>query len=695
MAAGTSGRVFISYRRQETAWPARQLYELLATRFGADKIFKDVDNIQPGEDFVEKIGEAVASCDVLLALIGPQWLDAADETGARRLEDPDDFVRLELTTALTRGVLVIPILVDGARMPPAARLPAELVPLTRRQAVEINPVGFTTDRLLAALTEALNRPPSAASAAGVSPADQPLVKSGTAAPPLPHDSASESRTIAEPAAGGSPLASFPGSAPTVVSPPAQARTASVPADVGAAVEPVEPVPLPQGVVALGAVTLGEARSLWPGPGPVPGPATGSAGRGVLGEESPGEGSSSGSRPVMWPGARPEAGQRQGTVTTGDSGPPEPGQVIGSNPRPQVPYPVVGPVQRPQVPPPGVPPVPPGPAAQGPEPPRPRTPAVRVGLLVGAAVVALALVVAVFVVRPWESAGPAPSGVGSVVPTTGAPTISSTPATTSEPPASPATSAPSPTPTQTPASELRPQIVAHRGGLEVHQFETQQAMEAAALAGYWVETDVRYTSDGVAVLVHDEQATKGLDCGGKSIQVSQTTWSTLRKTCRSKPSASDRKTYEIPRLDATMEGIAAASPTAWVLVEIKTEQTAAQRKAFLGVFARNGLRERAVVTSFNRSWLAAMRKQDAGVPRMLFVSRQQIPAAELKSDGLWGVAVEQSIATKKYVSDLQKMGVRVMVWVVNDARLWQAAVDLHPDLLMTAYPGKFEAWLRAR
>ena len=74
MEKGEAGRVFISYRRQETAWPARQLYDVLVAELGADRVFKDVDNIEPGDDFVERIQSAVGSCQVLLALIGPQWL---------------------------------------------------------------------------------------------------------------------------------------------------------------------------------------------------------------------------------------------------------------------------------------------------------------------------------------------------------------------------------------------------------------------------------------------------------------------------------------------------------------------------------------------------------------------------------------------------------------------------------------------
>ncbi|HEX8487162.1 MAG TPA: glycerophosphodiester phosphodiesterase family protein [Propionibacteriaceae bacterium] len=153
-----AGRVFISYRRQETAWPARQLYELLVTEFGADHVFKDVDDIEPGDDFVATLQAAVASCDVLLALIGPQWLTITDSNGNRRLDDPSDFVRLELETALGReDVRVIPILVDHATMPRPGELPDQLRPLTRRQAIEISPVTFDTRRLLNVVRDTLTQ----------------------------------------------------------------------------------------------------------------------------------------------------------------------------------------------------------------------------------------------------------------------------------------------------------------------------------------------------------------------------------------------------------------------------------------------------------------------------------------------------------------------------------------------------------
>jgi TIR domain len=148
-----SGRIFISYRREETAYPAAWLFDRLADRFGGRQVFKDVDSIQLGDDFVEVITRAVGSCDVLLALIGNEWLTITDEHGRRRLDDPDDFVRLEIEAALTRKVRVIPILVDGARMPRTDELPDSVAKLVRRQALELSPARFDSDtgRLLKVL----------------------------------------------------------------------------------------------------------------------------------------------------------------------------------------------------------------------------------------------------------------------------------------------------------------------------------------------------------------------------------------------------------------------------------------------------------------------------------------------------------------------------------------------------------------
>jgi hypothetical protein len=150
-----TGRIFISYRRQETAWPAGRLYDVLVEHFPAEEVFKDVDNIEPGEDFVERITAAVGSCDVLLALIGRQWLTISDENGHPRLDNPEDFIRLEIETALKRKIRVIPILVDEARIPRANELPPTLAPLVRRNAIEINPITFDTRRLIATVQKTL------------------------------------------------------------------------------------------------------------------------------------------------------------------------------------------------------------------------------------------------------------------------------------------------------------------------------------------------------------------------------------------------------------------------------------------------------------------------------------------------------------------------------------------------------------
>ena len=161
MAQASGGRVFISYRREDAGYPAGWLFDQLAARLGADRVFKDVDSIEPGDDFAEMITAAVASCTVLLAVIGDRWLTAAGQDG-RRLDDPGDFVRLEIEAALARGVRVVPVLVGGARMPRPDQLPASLAALTRRQAIKLSHARFSSD--LAGLIKVLDRVPDPSSA---------------------------------------------------------------------------------------------------------------------------------------------------------------------------------------------------------------------------------------------------------------------------------------------------------------------------------------------------------------------------------------------------------------------------------------------------------------------------------------------------------------------------------------------------
>jgi len=126
--------IILNYRREDTSAHAGRLYDDLADEFGGDQVFMDIDAIEPGVDFADVIERAVGSASVFLSLIGPRWLSAVDAKGVRRLDKPDDFVRLEIEAALRPEVRVIPILVQNATMPSATDLPPSLAPLARRNA---------------------------------------------------------------------------------------------------------------------------------------------------------------------------------------------------------------------------------------------------------------------------------------------------------------------------------------------------------------------------------------------------------------------------------------------------------------------------------------------------------------------------------------------------------------------------------
>jgi len=154
-----SGQIFISYRRQESRWSARSLRDRLCREFDPKQIFMDIDAIPLGEDFVEAIETTVAKCDVLIAVIGNNWLTSKDEHGNRRLDNPGDFVRMEIGAALKRKIRVIPVLVDGALMPRADELPEDLKPLVRRNALLITDISFDGDcqRLAGAIRPVLEK----------------------------------------------------------------------------------------------------------------------------------------------------------------------------------------------------------------------------------------------------------------------------------------------------------------------------------------------------------------------------------------------------------------------------------------------------------------------------------------------------------------------------------------------------------
>jgi formylglycine-generating enzyme required for sulfatase activity len=148
-------RIFISYRRDDTGGYSLLVFDRLARYFGRDHVFMDIDTIEPGADFVRAIENAVGACDALIALIGKQWLTIRDERGQRRLDVPDDYVRLEIAAALERDIRVIPVLVRGAAVPLVDDLPEPLKLLARRNAISLSDerIDYDLQRLIGVLVK--------------------------------------------------------------------------------------------------------------------------------------------------------------------------------------------------------------------------------------------------------------------------------------------------------------------------------------------------------------------------------------------------------------------------------------------------------------------------------------------------------------------------------------------------------------
>jgi hypothetical protein len=163
--------VFISYRRDDTSGYAGRLHDKLSSAFGDAEIFMDIEGIEPGVDFVNAIEEAVRSCSAIIVVIGRQWLTMADATGRRRLDDPEDYPSLEVATALDRGIVVIPVLVQGASMPAASELPERLSRLSRMNALELSDArwDYDCDRLIKRLAQATGTAPRTATAGATAP----------------------------------------------------------------------------------------------------------------------------------------------------------------------------------------------------------------------------------------------------------------------------------------------------------------------------------------------------------------------------------------------------------------------------------------------------------------------------------------------------------------------------------------------
>ena len=153
--ASLPGTIFINYRKDDSSWNALALYNELQKYFSKDQIFKDFNTILPGDDFVVSIDNALRKCDVLIVIIGKDWLNMKDASGNRRLDDVDDFVRLEISTALSRNIQVIPVLFDDIPMPRPEELPENIRLLTRRQFVEIDSKRFEDD--IRKLAEAIKK----------------------------------------------------------------------------------------------------------------------------------------------------------------------------------------------------------------------------------------------------------------------------------------------------------------------------------------------------------------------------------------------------------------------------------------------------------------------------------------------------------------------------------------------------------
>jgi TIR domain len=152
-----TGKIFISYRRRDDPGGAGRLFDALNEAFDPDRLFLDVDSIEPGQDFEDVIEDRVAKSAVLLAVIGQHWVDATDDRGNRRLDNPQDYVRMEIETAMKQNKRVIPVLIGDARMPAAEVLPESIRKLARHNAVMLRYERFHDDitNLVSALKRAM------------------------------------------------------------------------------------------------------------------------------------------------------------------------------------------------------------------------------------------------------------------------------------------------------------------------------------------------------------------------------------------------------------------------------------------------------------------------------------------------------------------------------------------------------------
>lgn len=289
---------------------------------------------------------------------------------------------------------------------------------------------------------------------------------------------------------------------------------------------------------------------------------------------------------------------------------------------------------------------------------------RLPLAVGLGVVALLLVVP----KLWPDGddkpkGPRPTAVATVPPKLGGPNA--------------------------------PLVLAHRGGSEEFAWQTLPAFIDAAKAGAAIETDVRWTSDGVPILVHDENTTPGMECEGGNYVVAETPWPTLRDRCLSPAAASkDGKRYPIPTFTEGASALAKL-PGAQLFAEVKVDQTDTQVRQFMGVLENVRMVDRTVVTADEIPELTKIQaraaKDGVSVRTLLFVSKRQAAPATIVGAGIWGVAVESDIASADYLRTLKAAGLKVCVYTINSVTAWAQATDAGVDLVLTDKPHAFGTW----
>lgn len=280
------------------------------------------------------------------------------------------------------------------------------------------------------------------------------------------------------------------------------------------------------------------------------------------------------------------------------------------------------------------------------------------------------------------------------------TAQRTSAAATRPPAPSASPTPSASATST--GPVDPLVAGHRGGDERYAPETAEALlDAASRPDFAAETDMRWTSDGVPVLAHDDTVQSPMVCTGGTAHpiVAKTTYATLERECRTEASASPQGgRYPIPRMTDVAQRLAGTKSGQWLL-EIKTTLTAKQEDVLFETLQHDGIVDRTVITSFYPTELAKARTEAASrhisIRLMLFVQDERTSPSIAAHDGLWGVAVATKALTKNYVGALHTAGVTALEWTPNTPAEWEQAAADGVDLVVTDKPIAWQQWNAAR